>query len=34
MEFDASDMVSEGEELVEKTRNRLIALADLTAVNF
>jgi len=34
MEFDASDMVNEGEALVKEARDRLIALADLTAVNF
>jgi len=34
LEFDAEAMVSEGEELIKEARERLIQLADLTALNF
>jgi hypothetical protein len=34
MEFDAAEMVAEGEELIREARGRLIALADITASSF
>lgn len=34
MEFDATELVTEGEELIREARERLVNLADLTVVNF
>jgi hypothetical protein len=34
IEFDAAEMVAEGEELIREARERLINLADITVTSF